>query len=154
CHTGQQGTHGRELFTLVQRLLLQLILCCGALPFHHPSELDTDLYPDIEQHGLRLLYLGSVELHDAHDVSAYQDGTGKNALQSALFGARGAAKLWVRGHIFMPLWLTRSDDASDDFMPHRRHMQGLCGLLERRKALGRVEVPDGARHPLSGALWG
>src|ERR1043166_73000 len=103
---------------------------------------------------MRLWQRGSVELHDTHDVSAYQDGTGKNALQSALLGTRCAAKRWVRDHIFMPLWMTRSDDASNDVMLHRRHMLGLGGFLERRKTLWRVEVPDGARHPLTRAVWG
>src|SRR6058998_2523036 len=116
--TGEQGAHGRELFTLIQGFLLQLILGCGALSFHHPSELDTDLHPNIEQHGVWLLYLGSVELHHTHDFSTDQDGTSKNALQAAFFGARGAAKCWVRGHITLPLWLTRSDDASKDIIPH------------------------------------
>src|SRR6266704_4091459 len=152
--TGEQGAHGRQLFTLVQRFLLQLILRCGALPFHHPSELDTDLHPNIEQHGVWLLYPGSIELHHTHDFSAYQDGAGKNALQSAFFGARCAAKRWIRGHIGMPRGLTRSDDASNDVMPYRRYMQGLRGLLERRKALWRVEMPDGARYPLTGVVWG
>src|SRR5215475_15239717 len=152
CHTGQQGTHGREFFTLIQRLLLQLILCCCVLPFHHLSELDTDLHPKIEQHGMWLLHLGSVELHHAYDFSAYQDGTGKNAMQSAFFCTRCAAKCWVRGHIAMPLWLTRSDDVPNDVIPYHRHIQGLGGLLERCKARWRVEVPDGAGHPQTRAV--
>src|SRR5262245_58966763 len=151
-HTGQQGAHGRMFFTLVQRLLLQLILCCCVLPFYHSSELDTHLHTKIEQHGMWLLHLGSIELHHAHDFSAYQDRTGKNAMQSAFFCTRCAAKRWVRGHIAMPLWLTRSDDVPYDVILYRGHMQGLGGLLERCKAHQRVEVPDGAGHPLTRAV--
>src|SRR5262245_35903759 len=53
----------------------------------------------------------------------------------------------------MPLWLTRSDDTPNDVIPHRGHMQGLRGLLERHQALWRVDVPDGAGPPRTRAVW-
>ena len=110
-----------------------------ALPFHHPSELDTDLHPNIEQHDMRLLHLGSVEFHDAHDFSAYQMGQAKTLCSPLSLCTRCTAKRWVRGHIFMPLWLTGSDDASNDALVLFQYVY-LRSLLERREALWRVEV--------------
>ena len=52
----------------------------------------------------------------------------------------------------MPLWLTGSDDASNDALVLFQYVH-LRSLLERREALWCVEVPDGATHPLTRAVW-
>ncbi len=78
--------------------------------------------------------VSSVKLHHPHHLPTDQDGTGENTIQAIFFRARRAAKGWICGHISMPLWLARSDDASNDIMSQLRHVQGLRGLLECCKA--------------------